>query len=73
MFLAYSKGNKVFVDSMNDAIVKVEIIDILGRTVIFDKNIDASSKTYEVSNANTILFVIIELGSGIKVVKKVLL
>ena len=71
--LAYSKGNKVFVDSMNDAIVKVEIIDILGRTVIFDKNIDASSKTYEVSNANTILFVIIELGSGIKVVKKVLL
>ena len=58
---------------MNDAIVKVEIIDILGRTVIFDKNIDASSKTYEVSNANTILFVIIELGSGIKVVKKVLL
>ena len=71
--LVYSKDNKIYIDSLQETIAKVEIIDGLGRIVISDTDNDTSSKIYALLNANTILFVSIELKSGIKVVKKVFL
>jgi hypothetical protein len=71
--LVYSKDNKIYIDSLQETIAKVEIIDVIGRIVISDTDINNSLKIYALSNTNSILFVSIELGSGIKVVKKIFL
>lgn len=71
--LVYSKENRLYIESLQDKIAKVEVIDVLGRKVLSDECINTFSKIYELSNTNTILFVSIELASGIKVVKKVFL
>jgi hypothetical protein len=71
--MVYSNNNELFIKSLLDNIIKIEIIDVLGRVILSEDHIDNTSKVMNANNNMGIVFAQITLASGVTIVKKVFL
>jgi hypothetical protein len=71
--LVYSENNEIFIKSLSDNIIKVAIIDVLGRVIGNEDHIDNTVKFINTYSNKGVIFVEVTLASGITIVRKVFL
>jgi hypothetical protein len=69
--LVYSNNNELFIKSFFENINKVDVFDVFGRLIFHENQIDNKLKVIDGIRMKELVFIVIELVNGNKIIKKI--
>ena len=69
--LVYSNNNELFIKSFSENINKVDVFDVFGRLIFHENQIDNKLKVIDGIRMKELVFIVIELVNGNKIIKKI--